>query len=36
MIVTFGMVMPINDYEKWWKSYSPGGEPIPLSREMIY
>jgi thymidylate synthase len=22
-------------YEKWWKSYSPGGAPIPLSREMF-
>jgi thymidylate synthase len=23
------------NYEKWWKSYSPGGAPIPLSREMF-
>jgi thymidylate synthase len=21
------------NYEKWWKSYSPGGAPIPLSKE---
>jgi len=23
------------EYCKWWKSYSPGGAPIPLSREMF-
>jgi thymidylate synthase len=23
------------NYEKWWKSYSPGGAPIPLSKEMF-
>jgi len=23
------------NYEKWWKSYSPGGAPIPLSKEQF-